>query len=855
MPRLVLWRLVAAAGLLVGLLLPQAGTAAQPCTAVTRVGDGWDRVRQPAGLGTVKVFGVSPRDPRRIWVSDGRQVARTVDGGCTWLTVYWVPVIVTVNGGDPENYITQVLVSGSPGAETVWVVDQGGSLAGEPRVPSLTVARNGTDDFSASTGLPPVGGLLLAVGAGSGGAFAVTRPVLSPGLGVGLGAEENATIYTTTDAGASWTRGAALPTGFDATGASVAPQGGLYAWSASVLLTSADGAGVAPVRLPVSRFSAVSVGRLLTVFPGGRSALVSADGGASFTNRTVPDGVRGAAEVPGTDVIGIATPNGTLLWNPVTAAAVDLTPRGLELGELAGARGSVPTLFGRSGPVLAWLPLNATGRPVRPPSIPVKVALVPPPRVAPPPSVLTPASTVLSLAPGETRRVDYRLALPPVPGPLDVYFLIDTTGSMQPAIDGLRRSIQGIVDALAATNFDVQMGLGDFRDVDDSEALGGWVYHRGQHIAPPGEGLRQALVDLRIQGGGDYPEADTIALTQAVTGAGQAGVVKAGQEAGFRQGATRVVVLITDAPFHVEPPVYPSFPETVGTLTRAGVKVLGVSIGDGAVADLGRLARDTGTLTPEGGIDCGGDGVAEVAEGQPAVCQIDHNGRGAARLSEPIIALLKAVEQPGRVRVQATGTAVARVVGDVDRVMDLARPQAMAFAVDYACGRSDKDTELTADLRVSADGRPVAGAVARVRCGGPAVAPRPPDELPPINPQVAAVVVPIAVPPGQLPPPQPVTNPQSAPQPGSAVNPNVVGVAAEQHQKQVQLALAVQEAEPVGGGEQLAMVGRPPREELAAARRLLATSLVLTAIAGAVGLRRQRQFAAVVVGGRGVRSR
>src|SRR3712207_7148900 len=51
---------------------------------------------------------------------------------------------------------------------------------------------------------------------------------------------------------------------------------------------------------------------------------------------------------------------------------------------------------------------------------------------------LTPERQAVTLAPGETRTLPYDLELPPTSTPLDVFFLVDTTGSTQPVIGALR---------------------------------------------------------------------------------------------------------------------------------------------------------------------------------------------------------------------------------------------------------------------------------------------------------------------------------------------------------------------------------------------------------------------------------
>jgi hypothetical protein len=55
-------------------------------------------------------------------------------------------------------------------------------------------------------------------------------------------------------------------------------------------------------------------------------------------------------------------------------------------------------------------------------------------------------------------------------------------------------------------------------------------------------------------------------------------------------------------------------------------------------------APDSGTTTlaPPGGVDCNGDGVPDLAEGQPLVCRISSTGSGIAQaVVNSVLALAK----------------------------------------------------------------------------------------------------------------------------------------------------------------------------------------------------------------------
>ena len=459
-----------------------------------------------------------------------------------------------------------------------------------------------------------------------------------------------------------------------------------------------------------------------------------------------------------------------------------------------------------------------------------------------PPSLL-PALASVALPPGAVRRLTYRLALPPTAGPLDVYFLVDTTPSMREALNGLRAGVQGIVDELAHSQLDVQFGVGDFRDLDDltSASADRHVYRRDQPVGPAGPALSDALAGLQIAASGrDIPEAQTIALTQAATGLGMAGVVPAGQQAGFRPAATKVIVLITDSPFHQDPP-YPSMTQTVGDLHSRGIKVVSLAVNNDFAAtdprpDERAVALGTATLAPVEGIDCQGTGVVDVPPGAPAVCVVDTTGGGPLNLRAPIVALLRGVQDPGTVDVVLRGAGLLRTLGVTSEITNLAEPAQLIFGVDLTCRPSQAGSVLALTLTGRVNGRPVARADAAVQCL-PAAALIGSAALIPPRPAARQPAAGLAPVPAPVPPGAPVTQPQPGAQanPNPNVNPNVAAGTVQQQQQQAELVLAQQDLHEAPG-EQMAMVSRPRRQENAALGAL-SMSLVVASAAGALVVR------------------
>jgi len=133
--------------------------------------------------------------------------------------------------------------------------------------------------------------------------------------------------------------------------------------------------------------------------------------------------------------------------------------------------------------------------------------------------------------------------------PLDVLFLQDFTGSQQPYIDTARAEIRNIcVTLMQQGNFaqgDLRFGVVAFRDhppQDNSFVTKVLTPRPGTNpeqvtfVTDPGV-VANVLNTLSAAGGGDGPEASTDALQLSLT-------------ADWRDGASRVAILITDAPPH-----------------------------------------------------------------------------------------------------------------------------------------------------------------------------------------------------------------------------------------------------------------------------------------------------------------
>jgi hypothetical protein len=268
-----------------------------------------------------------------------------------------------------------------------------------------------------------------------------------------------------------------------------------------------------------------------------------------------------------------------------------------------------------------------------------------------------------------TAPLDFSTAIPA----LDVFFLMDTTGSMSGEIANLSASVSGtVIPGIQAAVPDTDFGVGAFEDFpvspyDDSTACtsgDGTIdqpFKLRQAITGTTSLVGSAVTGLRtasgatIGCGGDTPESGIEGLYQVATGSGLSGPAPTSVPAnhsgiggvGFRTNALPVVVSITDAISHGpgEPDVAAcgTVPYDTSVLPDAHTRgqaeaalnaicgrVVGIAAIDGTscgpVSYLTDFATSTGARVPPSAWDLG-TRPAGCAEGQ---CCTGQSGAGAA---------------------------------------------------------------------------------------------------------------------------------------------------------------------------------------------------------------------------------
>jgi hypothetical protein len=193
----------------------------------------------------------------------------------------------------------------------------------------------------------------------------------------------------------------------------------------------------------------------------------------------------------------------------------------------------------------------------------------------------------------------------------DVYFLIDTTGSMSAAIANVRTSLStpstGIIDQVRASIADTEFGVGDFKDAGDP-----YIFQHRTDITTDAAAAQAGVSALSASGGGDTPEGDTPSLWSLVTGGALTGTAaRTGCPAGtfgyacFREGAVPIIVVVTDAPFHngpggTNPSSYTDYNTMRDAVVGVHARVMGVAIGSAPVTDLNAIATDSGAVDGSG---------------------------------------------------------------------------------------------------------------------------------------------------------------------------------------------------------------------------------------------------------------
>ena len=786
----------------------------------------WYSVRMPrfsTGPQLASDYAVEPLAPQRIYVTNGSVVMRSTDWGCRWEESYTLASgsgfsaadsnILEIEVSAPGHVYLPVQQSSPVHRPHVVMTDDAGESWSTVDGPLLGSAVGTIEDLDASLGNGTAAALLVDLEGGEGG----------------LGFQASQVIFTTGTGGATWEPRyvignetvASTPVG------SVTISGGseelqhlamnpvrpseIWAYGDGGVYVS-NGSTLDPVDIGVMSIVDVSLdgGAVFGYAKDGPRGELSVDGGQSFEQFAMTASVDSADAIfgppfPPAAVVGSFGRVYVQYFQPGVANPVtlDLTPiDGRAVYDVQFAvKDSIfenPLVIGRTQQTIE-VEYRARGPEVDEETV---LANVDPyvPKIKN--KYLVPASKRVSMRPGGTRSIPYELGLPAAVTPLDVYFMIDISGSMGNTINGIRSAMQEIVNDLSSRDIDVHFGVGAFRAFNDPPA-----YERVRDIGPPGPAVADALNSLRASGGGQ--ETQMAALMESVTGEGTTGIPP-DLNMHFREGSLRVAIEVTDEPIS-QGGAHPSYLDVVDALVDHDVKQVGLAIQDGPflgdpnydnpgepAGTLQKVAEGSKAIAPEGGVDCDGDGDPEIAEAGPLVCLIDPaRADDAALMSDAIVNVLQAIQDvqdlgvtvSPSVGVSGTSRVVESVVPTVFPRVDLKEPSAHSFEVAVRCPHVSTKTTYPLSVEAARRGGVLGSASLTVVCTPrPGRGPVPPF---PVFTPIAAIIPPLPRPPDPIPEPNP--NPQPNPQ----QNPQAGFAAQEQQQPQVALAQQDGPAVPV----------------------------------------------------------
>lgn len=856
------------AGTLVALFAgaPLAATAgAASCAGVTER-DTWTTIEGPrwsAGPDRIGAHAVDVVDASHLYATNGEVIAVSDDGGCGWQETY-VGEGLTPGAG----YEIESIVSPRPRRAVVTVREE---VAGAPR-PRIVVTDDGGESWRvAGEGLPPAGDPEFLRKPGEGG------DVLFLGVDVGGGALDF--LYWSTDGGSTWTLRSDLT--------EVAPNRGIrgvevdpvdlthmWAYADTGLYRSEDGGrSFQPVEEfageatgPVDLFHAPGeAARLIVFMPDSNQFQVSRDGGETWFQNASPSQVDAVDHGVFAEDVVITAHEHAYRYNDGLYMFFDLEAPS-EVRGISAHRVPRVTYFAHSDTTIEWHVGedeedrdHEVLRKDRDISLPNRRGFVQKE------SRFGPEGRRLVLEAGERRTLRYRLRLPERRLPLDVFFLMDTTDSMDSVLDAAAEAMGRIMNNLARERLDVWFGLGEHRAYPDffppkapcdrdadtkpppQSCDHNFVYNQVVRLREGSDAqMVDALKGLQTAGGGIY-DAQLGALYQVATGHGQRfdGAysmhnVDPNQEAEWRDKALRVVVHPTDEAFgtpesggdrgpigpgsQVGPaPDIPSIDAVIEEFRKRDIRYVGISIGDvpQMKRDQRKVARETGAIAPTA-IDCNGNGVADIAPGKPLVCEPARKEVDRAdRVAGALIELLRSIPNRSDVglEVRSGAPVVRNVTPEVHRSVQLQTSRELTFDVTYRCTRAQGGRTFPVRLGAVAEHLDLE-VTTRVRCEEE---PEEDEVLPP--PLAALPLVGAVVPP--VPPPPPATQLSQAPQLHSQAQAQAQAGAAHQEEEQPQTALVT-------------AFGEAPEQEFAfsryEARRRLPVEAALGASAVALGM-------------------
>ena len=307
---------------------------AQPCSGLTRTGP-VTRIAMPHQM-MPKTYAVDPYDPARMFASDGQDIERSLDGGCSWTDVYstggTVPHEVPTVGAVPYlDTVAQVVVPGATGGRRNGIVYAsispclaGKVVAAAPGCQMLVSNDNGVHWRLSGTGVSPVPDAapgfpadVEAIDAIAASAAAPSQVYLLVELSTGARA-----LYASTDTGQSWTQ--VSTTSLPPLGVDPETPGSVWTGASNGLMHSVDG-GRTWTHVAISS----GASRIDIAHPHGRPATITVsylDGGMLQSRNNGATFAPLAGPPAGVTSIGHSTTAGDLVVTTETSGSAAGAP-------------------------------------------------------------------------------------------------------------------------------------------------------------------------------------------------------------------------------------------------------------------------------------------------------------------------------------------------------------------------------------------------------------------------------------------------------------------------------------------------------------------------------------------------
>ena len=205
---------------------------------------------------------------------------------------------------------------------------------------------------------------------------------------------------------------------------------------------------------------------------------------------------------------------------------------------------------------------------------------------------------------------------------IDLAFVLDTTGSMGEEIDAVKGTIRAVADRLANDQTDVRIGLVEYKDRTDAQVTR--VFPFSTNLA----GFSASVAQLRAEGGGDIPEDMQAGLTAALD-----------QLDWRRDAVARLIVVIADAPPHLDYQDEKDYADSARRASSRGIKMFTVSasgMDDTGQIVMRQMAQYTGASNMF--VLRGGAGPQSVGGGDPkSSCGGTHDEYASGKLDQLIL--------------------------------------------------------------------------------------------------------------------------------------------------------------------------------------------------------------------------